>query len=413
VSANATVLKRYGLEREQLIGNSLFRMGFGMAPGDRAHLLENLRRGDSVRDLELDVRAANGQTQHLLLNAEPISYRGRRCALTASMDLTARVQAEDDRRARQAAEAASEAKTTFLSRMSHELRTPLNAVIGFAQLLESNPALPLAREQAAQVEAIRRAGWHLLALINDVLDVSRIESGRLHLEQGSVDLLAVLDSALEIVGAQARQHGVALHASYRRDPPCFVQGDPVRLRQVALNLVSNAVKYNRRGGEVRLDVEQRGRHVDWTVRDNGLGMTPEQVQLLFQPFNRLGRERTTIEGSGIGLALAKQLIELMGGQIEVVSRVDQGTTMTVRLRAATPPPGPDTAPADAAGSPDGEPRGCVLYVEDNPVNTMIVQAILSRWPASSCTMSTTAATASRWRRACSPTSCCSTWRCPT
>jgi signal transduction histidine kinase len=178
--------------------------------------------------------------------------------------------------------------------MSHELRTPLNAVLGFSQLLQSNAQEPLGPRQREQVEAIRQAGWHLLALVNDVLDVSRIESGHLRVEPRGVDLLHLLDEVAALVRPQADRAGITLQPAYG-EGPAIVMADPVRLRQVLVNLMSNAIKYNRPGGQVRVEVERSGARVEVSVADTGLGMTPEQLDGLFEPFNRLGREHSDIE----------------------------------------------------------------------------------------------------------------------
>ncbi|HJW11396.1 MAG TPA: ATP-binding protein, partial [Albitalea sp.] len=299
-------------------------------------------------------------------------------------DASERRAAEQARAGQIAAEAASRAKNDFLSRMSHELRTPLNAMLGFTQLLESDPRSPLSERQRQHVELVRQAGWHLMALIDDVLDVSRIEAGQLQVDLRPVPLTELLDSTLRLCETQAQRHGVTLHPVYREQPLVVASSDPVRLRQVMLNLLSNAIKYNRRGGQVRVSASHEGNRVRVDVVDDGLGMTTAQLARLFEPFNRLGREHGDVEGTGIGLALTRELVHLMHGQIEVDSDPGRGT----QVRLILPAP-PASAPADAGTEPallasaaagDVGPQGVVLYIEDNAVNLLLVDQFLSRWP---------------------------------
>ena len=220
--------------------------------------------------------------------------------------------------ARTVAEAANRSKTEFLSRMSHELRTPLNAVLGFAQLLRLQQPTRLDPRQLAMVENIESSGRHLLDMINDVLDISRIEAGTLRMSQVDVDALAVARDCLDMMGTQATQAGV--HPDAHLPPgPLSVRGDAVRIKQVLLNLLSNAVKYNRAGGHVTLRLEADHPVVWLRVHDDGPGLTADQQQHLFEPFNRLGRENSATPGTGIGLVICKRLVEAMGGELTVRS----------------------------------------------------------------------------------------------
>jgi len=231
-------------------------------------------------------------------------------------------------------DAASAAKSAFLSRLTHELRTPLNAVLGFAQLLQASPREPLSELQRCHVAQIRHAGTHLLALVDDLLDIARIESGQIGVTLEAVDLRAALDSALALCQPHAVQREVVLEAAYRGAPVPPARADTLRLRQVLVNLLSNAIKYNRIGGCVRIETMTVAGAVQIEVRDTGFGMSGEQVVQLFEPFNRLGRERSGVEGTGIGLALARQLVQLMGATIDISSEVDRGTRVCVRLPLA-------------------------------------------------------------------------------
>jgi len=305
------------------------------------------------------------------------------------LDLTARKKAEAEASARQAAEAANRAKTEFLWRMSHELRTPLNAVLGFSQLLRSEAHEQLSPQQRVQLEHIHRAGWHLLALINDVLDVSRIETGQLMVQPQALALGPLLEESLSLSAPLAQSQGVTLAAPEHSGPAAWVLADPIRLRQVLINLLSNAVKYNRPGGQVRIrtEVSLDGADVLIDVIDDGIGMTREQLDHLYEPFNRLGRERGGVEGTGIGLALTRQLVRLMQGRLDVDSESGRGTRVRIWLPAHAPAAAREApslaAPARALATGEhggaASPSGVVLYIEDNPVNLLLVEHLLARW----------------------------------
>ncbi|HEU4846234.1 MAG TPA: response regulator [Burkholderiaceae bacterium] len=296
--------------------------------------------------------------------------------------------------ARQQAERANQEKSTFLSHMSHELRTPLNAILGFAQILTSDKLPSTADEKQAFARHILQAGRHLLTLINEVLDLAKIESGAMTLSLEPVALARVFQECQAMIQPLATRRGIELRFPARA--PAHVLADRTRLKQVLINLLSNAVKYNRERGTVALDcvAAQAGR-VRIAVRDTGAGLTPAQLELIFQPFNRLGQEGSSEEGTGIGLALTKRLMEAMRGQIGVASMVGVGSTFWVELPASdgglamvpelvafTPVPGrPETAPPPApelAGPPPAADGAAVtvLYVEDNPANLQLITDLL-------------------------------------
>lgn len=292
-------------------------------------------------------------------------------------------QAEASRRAQAAAEAANHAKGEFISRMSHELRTPLNAVIGFSRLLLDDHRHQVTTKQQTQVGHIHTAGQHLLALVDDMLDLVGIESGRCRIEQRVVPLAAALQQATNLVAPIAERAGVSLVVPPDGEQLPALLADPNRLRQVLTNLMSNAIKYNKAGGSVTLEVSATATEVEVCVADTGIGMTPQQQAELFQPFNRLGREHSGIEGTGIGLVVTRQLIELMQGRLTMDSEAGRGTRACLTLpRAAGVVAGPAPAP-----EPDTEQRleaadpcGVVLSVEDNPINQILLEQMLEIWP---------------------------------
>jgi signal transduction histidine kinase/ActR/RegA family two-component response regulator len=298
-------------------------------------------------------------------------------AVRRQRELVAELQA-----ARRAAEVASDEKTRFLSRMSHELRTPLNAVLGFAQLLEMD-AQP---DQRASLGQIRRAGRHLLQLINEVLDISRIESGQLALSLEPVMVSDLISEALEMMAPTAAEHQVSLQGDGLAGCRRHVRADRQRCKQVLINLVSNAIKYNRPGGVVRLScAEGDDAMLRVEVRDSGIGIPPEDLSRLFTPFDRLSASSDT-EGTGIGLALSLRLAQAMGGRIEAASTVGQGSTFTLVLPLAAEPARAEGPVLLRVGPSRPEPlyqpgRLRLLLVEDNLANVRLLEEVLRRRPA--------------------------------
>ncbi|HET7864301.1 MAG TPA: PAS domain S-box protein, partial [Burkholderiaceae bacterium] len=370
-----------------------------VAPESReraTRLFARVMAGETVRNFELSAPRRDGSLLALEANATPIHQGAhvvgvqgvlrditeRRLAEEALRDANRRLETRVRERtvaleaARDEAERANRAKSEFLSRMSHELRTPMNAILGFAQILETSGAD--ARQQR-WVSEIRQAGEHLLELIDELLDLARIEVGRLNARLEPVDLQPVIHEAAAMCGMAASGRQVTLKLE-RLDEGLAVVADRTRLRQVLLNLLSNAIKYNHPGGHVDIVCHRAapGR-LRLTVRDTGIGLSPEQIAGLFQPFERLGREESGIQGSGIGLALSKQLAELMHCSLGAESLPGLGSSFWIEMPEA---PGSATVPdppARAAGQPA---RGAlrVLYIEDNPVNVALMRAIFEGRP---------------------------------
>lgn len=286
---------------------------------------------------------------------------------------------EDQRQAQAAAESANRAKSDFLSSMSHELRSPLNAILGFAQLMASDSPPPTPTQQNS-IDQILKGGWHLLELINEVLDLAKIEAGQASLSPEPVSLAEALSECHAMVEQQAMKRGVRMRFPLF-DMPCFVRADRTRLKQILLNLLSNAIKYNRDEGTVEVSVTT-GSCIRISVRDTGEGLAPERLAQLFQPFNRLGQEAGPVEGTGIGLVVAKRLVELMDGSIGAESAVGVGSVFRIELPASHPPElmGESVELPVPAKAQDGNAPSVhtLLYVEDNPANLNLVEQLIAR-----------------------------------
>jgi len=304
--------------------------------------------------------------------------------LLIGTDNSVRKQVESElHNAMAVAEKANLAKSDFLSSMSHELRTPLSAILGFAQLIESGSPPPTTTQKRS-IDQILKAGWYLLDLINEILDLALIESGKLSLSLEPISLSEVMHECQAMIEPQAQKRGISV-AFPHIEVQYFVEADRTRLKQVLINLLSNAIKYNKGGGTVVVEcVAKTPGRIRICVKDSGAGLTPDKLTQLFQPFNRLGQEANVEEGTGIGLVVCKRLIELMGGVIGVESTVGKGSVFWIDLNlTAEPQPAAGAAePSASAEAPvraDAQMR-TLLYVEDNPANLMLVEDLIARLP---------------------------------
>ncbi len=301
-------------------------------------------------------------------------------------DVTERMQAQEAQRAQEAASQASQAKSEFLSRMSHELRTPLNAVIGFAQLLLYTETAKLAPGQRLHATHILKAGRHLLDMVNDILDLTRIESGHAALEIEVVPLADAVAASLSMIAPQARDRDIRVVAEAVLLDRRQVMADARCLRQVLINVLSNAVKYNRVGGDIVLQIKAlEGQGDQWTlvVTDTGAGLSQTQLNGLFEPFNRLGAEGKGIEGTGLGLLISRRIMASMGGDISVFSNVGVGTVVMLHLPRGPMLAAPSLDIGDgprADEAPQASERPVVLCVEDNPLNVALLAGMFELRP---------------------------------
>lgn len=381
---NQTELDMLGYSRQEMVDG---RMSFPdlLTPASLQRFGETFSRFKAdgmLRDVEFELRRRDGTIVPVRVTATAVrDAEGNFVASRSAVrDISEQRAAETARElALEEAEAASAAKSQFLSRMSHELRTPLNSVLGFAQLLEADHLNPDQRESVAY---IRRAGQHLLDLINEVLDISRIEQGRLTISVEPVAVHECLEEVASFVAPMAAERGVDIGLDDIASCAPVVLADRQRLRQVLLNFMANAVKYNRHGGAIRVGCGTAPEGmVRIAVTDTGPGIPRASQHRLFQPFDRLGAEATDVEGSGMGLALSKALAGAMGGQVGVESEVGRGSTFWIMLPRGTAATAPESTQPRAVDRPaaDGEER-VVLYIEDNPANLRLVERIIAGMP---------------------------------
>ncbi len=378
-----------GCTRDELIG-AAFKNYF--TDPERAEAAINLvLREKKLTNYELTASARDGKETVVSYNATTFHDRDRKLqgVFAAARDITERKQFERALQetntaldgARAAAEKANLAKSDFLSSMSHELRTPLNAVLGFAQLMESASPPPTAAQKLS-IDHIQQAGWYLLRLINEILDLATIESGKTTISQESMALSDVLQDCKAMIAPQAKKRGIRM-AFPEFEDHFYVWADRTRIKQVLVNLLSNAIKYNRVDGAVVVECTRSEGRVRVSVRDTGAGLAPERLAQLYQPFNRLGQEHGAEEGTGIGLVVTKQLVELMGGVLGVESAVGAGSTFWVEFPASEAPQiesveaGAQDPAMPLAGHPPTS-RRTMLYVEDNRANLMLVEQLVER-----------------------------------
>ena len=392
---NEASVQATGVSREELVGTDF--SDYFTEPAMARIGYQRVFSEGLVRDYPLAIRHTSGAVMDVLYNA--VVYKdaqGRAVGVfAAARDITARKQLDlvlrDNtaqlQQAMALAEKASLAKSEFLSSMSHELRTPLNAILGFAQLIDSDINPPTAAQKRSLSQIIK-GGWYLLELINEILDLAQVESGKVQLSLEPVALADVILESRAMIEPQAEQRGIGLVFA-PMTAPYFVNADRTRLKQILINLLSNAVKYNRPGGTVAVEFDLLPHDaIRISVRDTGAGLTPEQTAQLFQPFNRLGKEAGVEEGTGIGLVVTRRLAEMMGGTIGVQSTVGVGSVFWTDFPLTPDPSGPggpgDTTRNALLAEPTppsantGARQRSLLYVEDNAANLDLVAQLITR-----------------------------------
>ncbi|MBF0257003.1 MAG: response regulator, partial [Gammaproteobacteria bacterium] len=284
-----------------------------------------------------------------------------------------------------AAEAANRAKSSFLANMSHELRTPLNSILGFTQLIQQEPGLP--DEVMGDLQIIDRSGQHLLALINDVLEISRIEAGRLQLHPQTTDLAELLASLIELLEPRARQKGLELRLEQQAELPRYIEIDATKLRQVLMNLVSNAIKFTQQGSvRVQVQVQQQGQEEDaglkllFSIIDSGIGIGEEDLEQIFHAFYQTSDSMRLGEGTGLGLAISQEYARLLGGELSASSELGVGSCFQLRLPVLSvdEPAMLVQEDAEIIGLKPGQERFRILVAEDNPDNQSLMTALLER-----------------------------------
>lgn len=389
--ANLTAASLLGTTRRELLGQRWARF-IHRDDADRYYLHRKLLLGTAEpQSCEFRMVRADGAPfwGQWTATVSPDAHGGQELRAVVS-DITARKRAESEhlqagialRESKEAADKANRAKSDFLSSMSHELRTPLNSILGFAQLIAAGTPPP-GPSQKRNVDYILAAGWYLLGLVDEILDLAVIESGKLSLSMQAVPLDEVMRECRAMVEQQADAHGIRL-ALPVAGTPCHVDADRKRLTQALCNLLSNAIKYNRPDGAVCVDWAPAGAgRVRISIRDTGQGLAPDQLAQLFQPFNRLGSESGPEQGTGIGLVVCKRVVEMMGGRIGVESEVGKGSLFWIELGLATRPP-PAASPPPVRLAPacpaDGASPRTLLCVEGDPANLALVEAIVAGRP---------------------------------
>ena len=387
MSWNSGAQRIKGYSAEEIVGQSFTRF----------YSSKDAERGAPTRDLEAARTRGRFEDEgwrmrrdgstfwaNIVLTAVLDHVGNLRGFAQLTRDLTGRRQADDEiAKAKAVAEKTSLASAEFLSGMSHELRTSLNAILGFAQLMESEqpPPTPSQKESVAKIV---QAGWYLMELINEVMDLAMIESGRLSWSLEPMSLADVMHECQAAIEPQAQKSGIRMTLP-EIDGQCFIKADRTRVKQVLTNLLSNAIKYNRPGGSVVVECTVSApQRVRISVTDTGAGMQPDQLAQLFRPFSRVGQETSAAAGAGIGLVVTKRLVELMGGAIGVRSHVGKGSVFWIELVTAAAPrlTAGDEARIPLTGPvirPGAAPR-TLLYVEDNPANLQLVEQIIARRP---------------------------------
>ncbi|KAF0108989.1 MAG: histidine kinase [Anaerolineaceae bacterium] len=381
VDVNPFLIEMLGYSREQFLGKRIWEIGFFKDIAANKSNFTELQQKEFIQYENLPLETAAGN----LINVEFVSHvyqiDDKKVIQCNIRDITERMKMEEERLARETAERANQAKSEFLSRMSHELRTPLNAILGFAQLLEMDELTP---DQTDSLGQILKSGRHLLDLINEVLDIARIEAGHIQISPEPVQLDEAIESAADLIRPLAEKRGISIQIKVPSSRDVFITADRQRLKQVLLNLLSNAVKYNCEGGQIHVTASLLvDGYLHLAVKDTGNGIPPEKMERLFVAFDRLELDPGLVEGTGLGLALSKGLVEAMGGRIGAQSVVGEGSTFWLDLQLTSNQKEAIVMAEvdDYLNSNSGLKKGLVLYVEDNLSNIQLIEKILAHLSA--------------------------------
>lgn len=402
IEVNDSFLSFFGCTREQVIGHTIIDLDLWVNLEDRAKMIQILQETGAVRNQEYEMHTVSGEVRTILLSAELIKLGGQECLLCITNDITERKRAEASlQQVAQAAEEANRAKSEFLANMSHELRTPLNAILGFTQLLTRDSLL--STENREHLEIISRSGEHLLSLINDVLAMSKIEAGKISLNENSFDLYRLLYSLEEMLQLKAQSKGLQLIFDYASDVPQYVFADENKLRQVLINLLGNALKFTQEGSvTLRVGIAHRASGQEsssplfplsphsllstayslfFEVEDTGPGIEQKELDSVFEAFVQTETGRKSQEGTGLGLPISRQFVRLMGGEITVSSTLGQGTTFSfdIPIRLAQEADLPAQQPKRRViGLEPDQPVYRILVVDDRLENRQLLVKLLSK-----------------------------------
>lgn len=335
VDINHAFLTLTGYERDEVIGHTPVELNI-FDTESRSRITEALRGKSNIRDLEIQARDRDGTARDFMVSGKILDFPGQNLALMVARDITKRRQEEQElRRSREAAEQASRSKSQFLAAMSHELRTPLNAIIGFSEIMRDELFGPLGSPQYSEyVRDVLDSGVHLLNIINDLLDLSKLEAGKLELSEDTFEPDWLVEDCLRLVRGRADRGKITLATDVDGDLP-WLTADPRLMKQILINLLSNAVKFTPEHGTVTIGATANADgSLDFYVRDTGIGMSPNEIKVALTPFGQVdGRLSRAHEGTGLGLPLARQLTELHGASLRVDSSPGAGTTVTITMPA--------------------------------------------------------------------------------
>jgi PAS domain S-box-containing protein len=389
IDVNKAFCEIMAYSRHEIIGSTNELLGIYIDPDSRQNIISRIKQDIQVHDEEVLMQTKTGEIKTCLVSTDFIYIGEERCTLSVTIDITARKIAEEElKKARREAEKANMVKSEFLSRMSHELRTPMNSIMGFAQLMEMSELNPSHRKR---VNHILNNGKHLLKLINEMLDISGIEAGKLNLIYEPLQLTGIINEVIDAIQVIANKKNVTLKLIDSPSNNLFIQADMHRVKQVLLNLITNAIKYNKESGFVKISTELISTEISGSsklrisIHDSGIGIKAENISKLFQPFERIGADKSEIEGTGLGLAIVMKLTKAMGGTVGVESDLGVGSTFWIELPQNTNPPSVIRNKEVAVKQnalPEDTVFSTVLYIEDNTLNFALVKEILAEYKPS-------------------------------